>query len=107
MNTKRTSANNGLKKISLATLDEMLDEHSNWLASGRRAGMCANLSRTDLRGVNLENTNLKWANLAFANLEKANLVNTDLTRPISAGPSSWLLICMKPSCRRQNYFLQT
>lgn len=80
MNTKRTSANNGLKKISLATLDEMLDEHSNWLASGRRAGMCANLSRTDLRGVNLENTNLKWANLAFANLEKANLVNTDLTK---------------------------
>ena len=80
MNKLKPPRNNGLKKISLITLEEILDEHSNWLASGRRAGFRANLSRTDLRGVNLENRNLKWANLSSANLEKASLINTDLTK---------------------------
>ena len=34
MSKVKPSRNNGLKKLSLMTIDEILDEHSNWLASG-------------------------------------------------------------------------
>jgi uncharacterized protein YjbI with pentapeptide repeats len=79
-NQSQKSGNNGLRKISATTLEEILDHHNDWLISGGRSGMCADLSRTDLRGVNLENRNLKRADLSFANLEKSSLINTNLIK---------------------------
>jgi uncharacterized protein YjbI with pentapeptide repeats len=80
INLSQKSGNNGLRKISATALEEILDHHNDWLNSGRRTGMRADLSRTDLRGVNLENRNLKKADLSFSNLERASLINANLVK---------------------------
>lgn len=73
-----------LKKISQAELDEILKQHELWLKSGGQNGTCADLSFHDLRQlifpneVNLEKAVLKGANLQNTNLERANLIQSIL-----------------------------
>ena len=77
-----------MREISREELEKILDDHADWLKSGRkqgvRADLCeanlrganlygANLSETDLREAKLSTANLREANLNKANLNKANL----------------------------------
>lgn len=68
--------------INGRTLEEILVLHSRW-TEGKEGGIQANLSETDLSGVdlrwvNLSGANLTDVNLAYANLGEANLTRTDL-----------------------------
>lgn len=67
-----------LKKITQEELDEIISKHILWLASNHTEGEKADLSYTDLTGVNLENAFLYGANLIDTNLQGANLENKDL-----------------------------
>ena len=72
-----------LKKITQEELDEIIRRHEMWLDSDGEAGEQADLSYTDLSGLNLANANLRGANmesvdLVFASLEGANLLDANL-----------------------------
>ena len=71
------------RKITIEELEMILKNHKLWLDSDGEAGEQADLSYTDLSGLNLANANLRGANmesvdLVFARLEGANLLDANL-----------------------------
>ena len=66
-----------MKSINQKELNEILQKHEMWLKN-EKAGECADLSYTDLRGVNLSCTNLSYTDLRGADLRYANLNNANL-----------------------------
>lgn len=60
-------------------VNKILHDHKEWLKTGCKKGMCANLYGADLRGVNLYESDLRWANLQGADLHGANLQGADLS----------------------------
>ena len=77
-----------LRKITKEELDMILKNHEQWLKTEGKDGERANLSYTDLTGVdliwaNLSGANLSWTNLhgamlAYANLQGSNLSGANL-----------------------------
>ena len=72
-----------LRRLTQKSLDEIIRRHEMWLDSDGEAGEQADLSYTDLSGLNLVNANLRGANmesvdLVFANLKGANLLDANL-----------------------------
>ena len=61
------------------TLNEILDEHKEWLETGGKKGKRADLHGVDLRDANLRCADLRDANLRDANLRDANLRYADLS----------------------------
>ena len=68
-----------LRDITQKSLDEIIRRHEMWLDSDGEAGEQADLSYTDLSGLNLVNANLEWSYLEGANLSGATLAYADLT----------------------------
>lgn len=72
-------AEQSLKKITQAELDEILKQHQLWLNTSGKQGQRADLSYCDLRGLAFPfKVSLSGANLEGANLARANLKNTIL-----------------------------
>ena len=81
--------NEALRKISKDELKTIIDRHVLWLDSCGTDGERANLSKTDLSGMDLTGANLKMADLSGsdlsgsdltgANLKMADLSGSDLT----------------------------
>ena len=67
-----------LRKITKEELNKILEEHQLWLESDGKKGARADLSYTNLKGVNLERANLERANLKEANLRGTNLKRANL-----------------------------
>ena len=66
-----------MRIISAEELAKILMDHELWLKV--EGGKCADLSDTNLKGVDLSNNDLTSANLNNANLSNANLSNARLT----------------------------
>lgn len=66
--------------ISEEELEQVLDEHLEWVNSGGQRGKRANLERANLVGADLHGVNLAEANLYQANLSKANLQGAGLSK---------------------------
>ena len=71
------------RRLTQKSLDEIIRRHEMWLDSDGETGEQADLSYTDLSGLNLANANLRGANmesvdLVFASLEGANLLDANL-----------------------------
>ena len=69
----------GLRNISKAELDKIIDNHKKWLQSGGAEGERADLRYADLSSANLRYANLRSADLSSANLRYANLRYADLS----------------------------
>ena len=67
-------------KRTRAELDEILEQHEQWVYSDGKLGSRANLSNTFLEHVNLHNANLNNADLSGADLSGADLSNAKLTQ---------------------------
>ena len=67
-----------LGRLTQKSLDEIIRRHEMWLDSDGEAGERADLSCTDLSGLNLANANLRSAKLVCARLEGANLADINL-----------------------------
>jgi nucleoid DNA-binding protein len=59
-------------------LEAMLAGHRQWLASGGKRGVRAQMNRGDLRRASLEEADLRQAGFACARLSQAELTNADL-----------------------------
>ena len=57
------------RKITMAALREIRDEHDRWVSTVGSEGRCANLSEVNLSGIKLYNVNLNNANLSGARPE--------------------------------------
>lgn len=70
--------------MDINTINEIIEQHEQWLRTDGRKGSRANLEGANLEGVNLRGANLDsatlaWSNLSGANLSWANLTGADLT----------------------------
>jgi uncharacterized protein YjbI with pentapeptide repeats len=72
--------NPSLRIISEADLNNILEDHTKWLASDRKEG-----TRADLQSTNLYKVKLKGCNLAYANLQEAYLMGTEFDDAILIG----------------------
>ena len=59
-------------------INQIIEQHALWLATGGKEGSRANLTHANLACVNLEGVNLTRANLYGANLTRANLTRVNL-----------------------------
>ena len=75
--TKRGGYKMG-RKISMAALREIQEEHDRWVSTVGSEGRCANLSEVNLRGIKLYNVNLNNADLSGADMRSANLSEVKL-----------------------------
>ncbi len=66
------------RKITMAALREIQEEHARWVSTVGSEGRCANLSEVNLRGIKLYNVNLNNADLSGADLRSANLSEVKL-----------------------------
>jgi uncharacterized protein YjbI with pentapeptide repeats len=66
------------RKISMAALREIQEEHDRWVSTVGSEGRCANLSEVNLSGIKLYNVNLNHVNLSGADLRSANLSEVKL-----------------------------
>ena len=66
------------RKITMAALREIRDEHDRWVSTVGSEGRCADLSEVNLSGIKLYNVNLNNANLSGADLSSANLSEVKL-----------------------------
>lgn len=63
-------------KVNGISLNEILEDHNNWLSSERKFGTPANFNKADLEKVDLSNHNLSYCDFSFSTLKEANLTNT-------------------------------
>ncbi|MFV1976741.1 MAG: pentapeptide repeat-containing protein, partial [Candidatus Scalindua sp.] len=61
------------RKISIADLRKIHEEHKIWLSTVGARGRCADLSEAKLSGIKLSQINLSKANMSGADLSSANL----------------------------------
>ena len=67
-----------MKIITREQLNKILKQHKLWLDTNGKKGKQADLSCTDLSGLDLTEANLRKADLTQANLCKADLTRADL-----------------------------
>ena len=61
------------KTRNRSDLEEILGKHNEWLRSGGKSGVRANLNRAILSGANLNRANLSYAELFYTDLNGADL----------------------------------
>ncbi len=61
------------RKISMAAIREIHEEHERWRITGGGEGRCANLSGEKMSGVKLYEINLSEADLSGVDLSSANM----------------------------------
>ena len=88
--TSQAQNNFGWKDASGKTrnrsdLEEILGKHNEWLRSGGKSGVRANLNRAILNRANLSYAELFYTILSGANLNRANLSRADLSGADVAG----------------------
>ena len=66
-------------EIDLGDIKSILASHKEWLTSGGKKGMRANLSGADLNLASLAGADLRASNLSEANLRRANLSGANLS----------------------------
>jgi len=66
------------KTRNRSDLEEILGKHNEWLRSGGKSGVRANLNRAILSGANLNRANLSYAELFYTDLNGADLSGADL-----------------------------
>ncbi|GBC61794.1 hypothetical protein DENIS_2756 [Desulfonema ishimotonii] len=74
-----------MKKISNEALTRITDAHELWLRSDGKKGHRADLSKTDLSGIEIPEANLVLASFLEANLSGANLLLADLSQATLTG----------------------
>ena len=67
------------KTRNRSDLEEILGKHNEWLRSGGKSGVRANLNRAILSGANLNRANLSYAELFYTDLNGADLSGADLS----------------------------
>ena len=67
------------KTRNRSDLEEILGKHNEWLRSGGKSGVRANLNRAMLSGANLNRANLSYAELFYTDLSGADLSGADLS----------------------------
>ena len=70
------------RKISEVELDQIIENHQNWLESDAEEGLRANLSDVDLSGHTFLNTDLSQAFFDRSNFEKANFSGCTLKKTV-------------------------
>ncbi len=69
-----------MKKILAEDLKRIILDHKDWLHTNGKMGSRANLSETDLSGIEMPEANLMMADLSGANLSGTNLLLVDLSQ---------------------------